>query len=130
MIADTSVWIDTSRRRPTWQVDRWRTHIAQRTAMIVDPVRLEVLAGLAPAVSPARILAMFASCEEIMQLHRIDIEAAAWIYRGCRAFGETVRSSTDCLIAAIAIRNDIPVLHRDRDYDVIAKHFPLRVAQP
>lgn len=129
MIADTSVWIDASHRRRTWQVARLRENIASRTAMIVDPVRLEVLAGLAPTASPTRLLAMFANCEEVMQLHRIDAEEAAWIYRGCRGFGVTIRSSVDCLIAAIAIRNDVPVLHRDRDYDAIARHFPLRVVQ-
>jgi predicted nucleic acid-binding protein len=129
VIADTSVWIDASRRRRNWQVSRLREAIASRTAMIVDPVRLEVLAGLAPSTSPARLLAMFGNCEEAMQLHRVDAEDAARIYRGCRGFGETIRSSTDCLIAAIAIRNDVPVLHRDRDYDVIAKHFPLQVVQ-
>jgi predicted nucleic acid-binding protein len=62
-----------------------------------------------------------------MQLHRIDAEEAARIYRGCRGSGETVRSLSDCLVAAIAIRNDVPVLHRDRDYDVIARYFPLGV---
>jgi predicted nucleic acid-binding protein len=130
MIVDTSVWIDASKRRQTWQVQRLSKAIAQRSAMIADPVRLEVLAGLASTASPARLLGMFGNCEEVMQLHRIDAEDAAWIYRGCRGFGDTIRSSTDCLIAAIAIRNDVPVLHRDRDYDVIAKHFPLRTVKP
>ncbi len=41
----------------------------------------------------------------------------------------TIRSSTDCLIAAIAIRNGVPVWHRDRDYDVIAKFTALRATR-
>jgi predicted nucleic acid-binding protein len=39
----------------------------------------------------------------------------------------TIRSSTDCLIAAIAIQNDVPVWHKDRDFTVIAKFTRLRV---
>jgi predicted nucleic acid-binding protein len=35
---------------------------------------------------------------------------------------------TGCLIAAVAIRNDVPVLHHDADFDVLARHTPLRVA--
>lgn len=62
-----------------------------------------------------------------MQMHLVDAEEAAHIYRVCRRAGETIRSMNDCLIAAIAIRNDVPVLHRDRDYDAIARHFPLRL---
>ncbi len=34
----------------------------------------------------------------------------------------------DCLIAAVAIRNDVPVLHHDTDFDVLARYTPLRVA--
>ena len=52
---------------------------------------------------------------------------AANIYRQGREKGYTIRSSTDCLIAAIAIRNDLPVWHQDRDYDAIARFTPLRI---
>jgi predicted nucleic acid-binding protein len=58
----------------------------------------------------------------------MDAEAAAVLYRDCRRGGETPRAVNDCLIAAIAIRHDLPVLHRDRDFDVIARHSTLPVA--
>ena len=127
MIADSTVWIDFLNDRRTWQADRLADGIKHRTAMMVDPVRQEVLAGLLPTASPIRAQALFDACEDAMQLHRIDAEQAAAIYRVCRGAGDTIRSHADCLIAAIAIRNDVPVLHRDRDYDVIARYFPLRV---
>jgi len=56
-----------------------------------------------------------------------DHEAAAGIRRACRAGGETVRSTMDRLIAAVAIRERAHVLHRDRDFDVIARHTDLRL---
>jgi predicted nucleic acid-binding protein len=46
--------------------------------------------------------------------------AATDIYRRGRRRGLTIRFATDCLIAAIAIRNAVPVWHRDRDFDAIA----------
>jgi hypothetical protein len=46
--------------------------------------------------------------------------AAAEIYRQARRKGYTIRSSTDCLIAAIAIDHKIPVWHKDRDFETIA----------
>lgn len=95
--------------------------------MTVDTVRMEVLAGLRPSASPDDVTAALDSCEDVTQLPRVDAEDAAQIYRICRTAGETIRALNDCLIAAIAIRNNVPVLHRDRDYDVIARHFPLRV---
>ena len=48
-----------------------------------------------------------------------------------RDFGtarNTVRKLVDCLIAAIAIRDDVPILHLDADFDVLAQHTALRVA--
>jgi predicted nucleic acid-binding protein len=51
---------------------------------------------------------------------------AAGLYRTARARGVTVRSSVDCLIAACALRHDLEVLHRDRDFDAIARVSPLR----
>jgi predicted nucleic acid-binding protein len=32
-----------------------------------------------------------------------------------------------CLIAAVAIRNGISLMHRDADFDAIARHSPLAV---
>ena len=34
----------------------------------------------------------------------------------------------DCLIAAVAIRGDVPIVHMDTDFDVLAQHTSLRVA--
>ena len=57
-----------------------------------------------------------------------DYEAAADLSRRCRAAGETVRNLTDCLIAAVAVRSGATLLHRDHDFEVIARHTPLRIA--
>ena len=43
-------------------------------------------------------------------------DEAVNIYRTARARGFTIRSMNDCLIAACAIRNDVLVVHHDRDY--------------
>ena len=48
-------------------------------------------------------------------------EQAAVIFRTARLAGYTIRSMNDCLIAATAIRNGVPVLHADRDFGNIAR---------
>jgi len=52
------------------------------------------------------------------------------LYRAARRAGLTVRSSVDCLIAACAIRHDLEVLHRDRDYAALAEISALRERAP
>jgi predicted nucleic acid-binding protein len=44
----------------------------------------------------------------------------AEIYRFARKKGKTIRSSNDCLIAAIAIEAGIELWHADRDFEVLA----------
>jgi predicted nucleic acid-binding protein len=57
----------------------------------------------------------------------MDYEEAAALFRVCRHRGEHVRKLIDCLIAAVAIRADIPLLHTDADYEVLARHTALRI---
>ena len=52
--------------------------------------------------------------------------AAADIYLQGRRQGITIRSSTDCLIGAIALEHGVPVWHRERDFDKIARLTGLR----
>jgi predicted nucleic acid-binding protein len=56
-----------------------------------------------------------------------DYDQAATLYRQCRISGETPRRLIDCLIAAVAIRSGVQVLHRDTDFVVLAAHTPLRI---
>jgi predicted nucleic acid-binding protein len=53
-------------------------------------------------------------------------ERAAKVFFNARRRGITIRSSIDCLIAQIAIENEIPLLHDDQDYLEIAKITPLQ----
>ena len=49
--------------------------------------------------------------------------------RSSRRTGLTLRSGVDCLIAACAIRHGLTVLHRDRDFDRLARISSLQVRE-
>ena len=51
---------------------------------------------------------------------------AAKIYFDCRKKGFTIRSTIDCLIAQIALENDLSLLHNDNDFDAMAAIIPLK----
>jgi predicted nucleic acid-binding protein len=53
-------------------------------------------------------------------------EEAARLYLQCRDDGVTPRSTADCLVAVTALAHGALVLHNDRDFDHIARVFPLR----
>jgi predicted nucleic acid-binding protein len=52
---------------------------------------------------------------------------AAIIFFQCRKKGVTIRSTIDCIIAQIALEHDLPLLHSDQDFDLMAKVIPLKI---
>src|SRR5205085_2080469 len=54
-----------------------------------------------------------------------DFTEAAALYKVLRGAGVTIRSMTDCLIAAIAWRREATIVHADADFDRIAARYPV-----
>ena len=128
ILVDTSAWVDYLRDRRT-VVAKALTALIERNAELAttEPVIMELLAG---ADTPARgeALERLANGLPLLGLDpRLDFRAAAHLYAEARREGRTVRSLIDCLIASVAIRHDVPLLHKDADYDVISKIAPLQI---
>ena len=123
-LVDTSVWIEVF-ARPA------RVHLESvvRLDEVVTclPIIQEVLQGFRDE-SAFRIAreAMHAFPLVEAPLETAVFDEAVDLYRLARRIGITVRSSVDCLIAVCAIRNDLTLLHHDRDFDRIARISPLR----
>lgn len=126
VLIDTSAWVEYLRATGSPQQAAVRSAVETGRAVTTDPVMLELLVGTTDEGRAAELLRMLEGCHYRPQDPRGDVEAAAAIFRTCRQAGETPRAVTDCLIAAIAVRIDLAVLHRDADFDVIARHTPLR----
>ena len=103
-----------------------------------DPRGVRYPLGGVLAVAVCTVLAGARSAQHLRQLQALlaratllpsaaeDFTDAALLYRMCRINGRTVRSMVDCLIAAVAVRSDVAVLHADRDFDALVVHTPLR----
>jgi predicted nucleic acid-binding protein len=96
--------------------------------VITDVVEMEILAGARDRRHLEQLEAFLSAFGRLPISGLEDFVHAAALFRECRSRGVTVRHLTDCLVAAIAIRNDVPVMHHDRDFDVLARHTPLRIA--
>lgn len=127
VLVDTSAWVEFLRGSNTPVRLRLRDLISARSLATTEAVVMELLAGVRSRCEEREIrrLLAIATLVSVENLH--SWERAGTIFRACRAAGATVRSQLDCLIAAVAIREDVPVLHADRDFDLIAKHTPLRL---
>ena len=122
-LLDTSAWIEVFHKRNPFDL---KSIGGLDEVVTCLPVVQEVLQGFRDekAYRTAREAMRALPCvESPIPLDRFD--EAASLYRGARRAGLTVRSGTDCLIAALAIRHGLAVLHRDRDFTALARVTPL-----
>lgn len=131
MIVDTSAWIEYT-RRTEGPFDLFIDAAIRSDQPIATPaaVVMELLSGSrseAEAVELLQLLNRF----EILEPDSLGVyREAARIYRVCRRAGFTIRSMIDCLVAATAVDKGRPLLARNRDFDVIARHTHLEMVTP
>ncbi|GAB08607.1 hypothetical protein GOARA_013_00510 [Gordonia araii NBRC 100433] len=127
ILIDSSAWIEFLRDTGSPTCERVSAILDSEVA-VCDAIRMEVLAGARDEnhlVSLRRLLARGV----LLPTTPAHYEDAAALYRRCRRNGETVRKLIDCLIAAHAISEGIPVLHADEDFETLARHTALTIAR-
>jgi predicted nucleic acid-binding protein len=122
ILVDTSVWIELIAGRKGFTA----TEEDLSNFATCGPVVQEILQGLRPGLASEAFREAFLAIPLLSDPIPLALYlSAAEIYRQGRRKGLTIRSSVDCLIAAIAIRNGVPVWHRDRDFGAIARFTSL-----
>lgn len=125
ILADTSAWIEYLRATGSASDRRMIEIVGTPTLRTTDPIVMEVLAGALPHELDDLRIGLLQP--EPVPVLVGDWEGAAEIFRTCRSEGATPRKLFDCLIAAVAIRADLELLHHDRDFEAIARHTPLQL---
>jgi predicted nucleic acid-binding protein len=128
ILVDTSAWVEFDRATGSEVHVRVRELVTGGGEVAVtEPVVAEVVAGArtdAREVALRRLLARF----DLLRLDSAaDFDAGATIYRRCRTAGIIPRGLLDCVIAAVAIRHDVPVLAHDVDLARIGEVTTLRL---
>lgn len=124
ILIDTSAWVEFLRDTGS-PVCLLVDELLSGEIATCDAVRMEVLAG-ARNEYHLRDLRRLLARAVILPTRPTHYEEASSLYRHCRRQGETVRKLIDCLIASVAISEGVPILHRDVDFDVLARHTGLQ----
>jgi predicted nucleic acid-binding protein len=130
ILADTSAWVEYDRATGS-TTDRRLSELiaAEEPIAVTEPVIMEVLAGARDAreADLRRLLLRF-------HLYRFDsaadFDGAMRIYRRCRQVGVTPRGLIDCMIAAVAWRQQAVILACDVDLDRVARVVGIELDQP
>lgn len=131
ILADSSAWIEYLRGTGSSTDHRVARAIESNEELATTgPVVMEILAGARDQQHARELTRLLGRARHLPLDQPSDFEAAASIFRSCRSSGNTVRRLADCLIAAVAIRERVGLLHRDSDFEAIAGVVPLTIVSP
>ncbi len=128
ILVDTSVWIDFLNHASSDYASRLRQLIELNEEICLADIHLtEILQGITHEkifIDIKQYLLMF----PILRPKSLDTYIyAAQISRQCLQKGNPVIKTVDTLIAAMAIEAGVELLHKDKDFDVIARYTPLKI---
>jgi predicted nucleic acid-binding protein len=128
IVVDTSVWIDVINDVQTPAADRCVALLESGAPLaLTDVILTEVLQGFRTEREADRV-ELHLRAFPVLRLETLDDFAlAARLYRQARRAGVTIRKTLDCLIAAPCVREGVPILHADQDFDRLASCTQLEV---
>jgi predicted nucleic acid-binding protein len=125
-LIDTSIWIDYLRERDNASIRNFQKILEQKLPFgITSIIYQEILQGAESKQDFNQLVDYFSTQKFFHPADEItSFVEAARLYFDCRKKGITIRSSMDCLIAQIAIENDLILVHNDKDYINLHKILP------
>jgi predicted nucleic acid-binding protein len=122
ILIDTSAWIEYFRATGSAAAVEVRRLLSTESEHVVicEPVAMEILAGATDDDRYAKLERLVNGLPSLATDNAVDFRSATAIYRAARRGGQTIRSINDCLIAAVSIRHDASIIHRDADFELIA----------
>jgi hypothetical protein len=126
VLIDTTVWIDFFSGRSLPHVKALEDLLINREDLCICGIILtEVLQGIRKDSEFERTRDLFSNLIFLPMRYSTFLRSAE-IYRFLRQKGITIRKSVDCMIASVALENEIALLDNDKDFDPIEKHFGMR----
>lgn len=131
ILVDTSAWVELLRNTESPTSRMLEDLIARDAPLILTGlVHAELLRGCSSERDAMELRARLMAWPRCHPRFPSTYDLAARLHRDARRRGLTVRSTIDCVIAALALDHGLAVLHRDRDYAALAKVSDLVVIAP
>jgi predicted nucleic acid-binding protein len=130
ILIDSSVWIDFFNHYQSKEADVLQFLIENNNnnnIYICSTIFMEVLRGIKDDNT------FYELKETLLNFSILDTDLmivtniAINIYRNLRKKGITIRKQNDCIIASYAILNNIPIFHKDSDFELIANETKLKI---
>jgi predicted nucleic acid-binding protein len=128
MIFDTTIWVDYYKGIDNLNTNLLHSSIVNLENIFICPIIVqEVLQGFRIERDYVEAYNTFEALVKLELPSYYVAEKAAQLYRTCRRNGKTIRKANDCIITVYALEFNALLVHNDRDFDVIAETFPLKI---
>ena len=128
ILVDTSVWIDFFNDNDNDKAVFLKQCLIENTDIcLTDIILTEVLQGIKNDGMYDSVKTSLLSLSFFHAKYYQTYINASHIYRECRKNGLTIRKSNDCIIGAIVLENNLKLLTHDKDFNNIAKVFPIAI---
>ncbi|GAI23190.1 unnamed protein product [marine sediment metagenome] len=127
VLVDTTVWIDFFAGQTLTHIETFESLLEQEEDICICGIILtEVLQGIRKETEFKKTKNLFNSLIFLPMSYSTFLQSAE-IYRKLRQKGITIRKSIDCMIASVALENNISLLHNDKDFLPIERYCKLKV---
>lgn len=128
ILVDTSAWVAFLRGTGSEADRAVERLLADRARLFTtNTVMVELLAGAGDEEAARRVSGLLSSLERCTPPGPPDLDRAAHLYRKGKEDGATPASLSSCLVAAVALRDDLTVLAEDDDFAALAHTAGLRL---
>lgn len=127
VIVDTSAWVEYFRDGEPSVVRHLEQSLDQDLVTIGDLIYCEVMLGIRSPQQRRESSAFFSRLPRYEMVGFAIAEQAAQNYRRLRSLGVTVRKTVHVLIGTFCAMNGFPLVHYDRDFDLMVKHIGLAI---
>jgi len=124
ILVDTSVWVEVLRDKKGEVVHAFRDRVGAEICVLTRFTQLELLQGVRNEMEWKQ-LDDYLETQYYLEATENTWKEAARVFFELRRKGVPLSSPVDCCIAQIAIESGVLLLHRDRDFERIARIRPL-----
>jgi predicted nucleic acid-binding protein len=128
VLVDTPIWsyaLRTPNNKYQYEIDQLTSLIRDQRALIIGPIRQEILSGYSDLRKFKKIKEKLSYFENT-PIQDIDYESAAEFCNQCRKKG-IQGSHIDFLICAVAKRIDVPIFTTDMDFPRYQKIISIKL---
>ncbi|MDP3090991.1 MAG: PIN domain-containing protein [Nitrospira sp.] len=124
-LVDSSIWIHALRPAGNAEIQaRLKPLIVEGQTAVTEWILLELMTGLVKSQQPATLLQWFAPVPRLP--FNQEWWETAWDLAGRLRRHGVSPSAADCLIATIAVKHEVTLIHCDTDFEAMKPTLPLK----